>query len=265
LEECRRGVAVLDDATVGIAPHSLRAVTPAELGKILPLAQAGPIHIHAAEQVKEVEDCLAWSGARPVTWLLDHAPVDARWCLIHATHLDHLEIGRLAGNAAVAGLCPITEANLGDGFFPAAEFSRAGGRFGVGSDSNVLIDAAGELRMLEYGQRLLSRTRNVLAAGEARSTGRSLFDAALQGGTQALSISPVGLCPGAAADIISLAASAPSLRARRADFFLDGWIFGGAKIDRVWRRGREVVRDGTHLARGSIRERYQRMMVGLLE
>jgi formiminoglutamate deiminase len=265
VEECRRAVTVLDDAIVGIAPHSLRAVTPEELRKILPLGQAGPIHIHAAEQAKEVEDCLAWSGSRPVTWLLDHAPVDARWCLVHATHLDGVEIARLGGSAAVAGLCPVTEANLGDGFFPAAEFSRAGGRFGIGSDSNVLIDAAGELRSLEYGQRLVSRARNVLAAREGRSTGRSLFDAALQGGAQALGITPIGLCKGAAADLVSLSATDPSLAAGKADFLLDGWIFGGAKIDRVWRRGREIVRDGAHLAGGAIRERYRRTMIGLLE
>lgn len=265
LEDCRRAAATLADGCVGVAPHSLRAVTPEELGKILPLVPNGPIHIHAAEQIREVENCLAWSGARPVAWLLDHAPVDARWCLVHATHLDRIEIGRLAGSGAVAGLCPITEANLGDGIFPAAEYRTADGRCAVGSDSHVQIDAAGELRLLEYAQRLVCRSRSVLAAGEGRSTGRSLFDTALTGGAQALGVSVAGLCPGASADIVALQADHPSLAGRKGDFLLDGWIFGGARIDRVWRRGREVVRGGRHVSGDAIRERYLHMIIGLLE
>jgi len=147
----RKTIANLPDATIGIAPHSLRAVTPDELRAIMPLADGGPVHIHAAEQVKEVEDCLAWSGRRPVQWLLEHAPVDRRWCLIHATHTTDAEIAAFAGTGAVAGLCPITEASLGDGIFPAREFLDAGGTFGVGTDSNVLVGIADELRQLEYG------------------------------------------------------------------------------------------------------------------
>src|SRR4051794_16550819 len=150
----RKAIRKLPGANIGIAPHSLRAVTPDELTAIIPLADGGPVHIHAAEQVKEVEDCLAWSGQRPVQWLLDRAPVDRRWCLIHATHTTNEEITAFAETGAVAGLCPITEANLGDGIFPACEFVDAGGRFGVGTDSNVLIGVADELRQLEYGQRL---------------------------------------------------------------------------------------------------------------
>jgi len=265
LADCRRVAAALEDANVGIAPHSLRAVTPEELREILPLAQAGPIHIHAAEQTKEVENCLAWLGARPVAWLFDHAPVDARWCLVHATHVNPSEIGRMAHSGAVAGLCPVTEANLGDGIFPAAAYADAGGRIGIGSDSNVLVDAAGEFRLLEYAQRLSLRCRNVLAAGEGRSTGRSLFDAALEGGARALGVSAVGLRPGASADIVTFGRDDCSLAGARGDSILDGWIFGGARIDRVWRWGREVVRDGRHRAGGAIRERYRRMLVGLLE
>src|SRR3546814_4237499 len=139
---------------------------------LAPLAEGRPVHIHIAEQMKEVEDCLAWSGARPVEWLLDHAAVDARWCLVHATHITAGETAAMAQSGAVAGLCPITEANLGDGLFPAEAFVAAGGRYGVGSDSNVRIDAAGELRLLEYGQRLARRGRNLLAPGQGRPTGR---------------------------------------------------------------------------------------------
>ena len=144
----RKAIAPLPGANIGIAPHSLRAVTPDELAAIIPLADGGPLHIHAAEQVKEVEDCLAWSGRRPVQWLLEHAPLDRRWCLIHATHTTDEEVTAFAKSGAVAGLCPITEASLGDGIFPAREFLDAGGTFGVGTDSNVLVGVADELRQL---------------------------------------------------------------------------------------------------------------------
>ena len=152
MEESRRAITHLDDANIGVAPHSLRAVTPDELRGIVPLAKGGPVHIHAAEQTKEVDDCVAWSGARPVQWLLDHVGVDANWCLIHATHMDDGETEGLAKSGATAGLCPITEANLGDGVFPTPAYLACGGHFGIGTDSNVLIDPAGELRMLEYAQ-----------------------------------------------------------------------------------------------------------------
>jgi formiminoglutamate deiminase len=143
-------------------------VAPDELEAVVGLAAEGPIHIHAAEQTKEVEDCVAWSGARPVQWLLDNAGVDARWCLVHATHMTDEEIVRLARSGAVAGFCPITEANLGDGISPAAPFIAAGGTLGIGTDSNVLISAREELRSLEYSQRLRDRARNVLAAQSRR-------------------------------------------------------------------------------------------------
>lgn len=118
----RKAIASLPGANIGIAPHSLRAVAPDELAAIIPFADGGPVHIHAAEQVKEVEDCLAWSGKRPVQWLLEHAPLDRRWCLIHATHMTDDEVNAFAKTGAVAGLCPITEASLGDGIFPRANF-----------------------------------------------------------------------------------------------------------------------------------------------
>ncbi len=161
-EACAKIAASLDGANMGVAPHSLRAVTADELAAIVPLAKGGPVHIHAAEQTKEVEDSLAWSGARPVEWLLDNASLDARWCLVHATHMTATETEHLARSGATAGLCPITEANLGDGVFPADGFLSSGGHFGIGTDSNVLIDAAGELRALEYAQRLAHRARNLI-------------------------------------------------------------------------------------------------------
>jgi len=234
-------------AVVGVAPHSLRAATPEELAVVVALADGAPIHIHVAEQQAEVDACVAWSGVRPVRWLFDHADVDERWCLIHATHVDAEETSLLARSGAVAGLCPITEANLGDGVFPGRAFLDAGGRFGVGTDSNVEIGLANELRMLEYAQRLSARARNVLAP-VGGSTGRALFDAASAGGAQALGRLSGRLAPGASADIVSLAADSPSLAGRDGDAILDTWILGGARnlVDAVWSSGRKVVSEGRH-------------------
>lgn len=254
----RKAIANLPDANIGIAPHSLRAVAPDELTAIISLADGGPVHIHAAEQVKEVEDCLAWSGRRPVQWLLEHVPVDQRWCLIHATHTTNEEVNAFARTGAVAGLCPITEASLGDGIFPAREFLDAGGLFGVGTDSNVLVGVADELRQLEYGQRLKHRARNVLSGGAGRSTGRTLFDDALAGGARALAQPIAGLTPGARADIVTLDAAHPSLAGRTRDAVIDGWIFaaGNGAIDCVWAGGNKVVESGRHKLRQAARERF---------
>jgi formimidoylglutamate deiminase len=254
----REVVGRLPGANVGIAPHSLRAVTPDELAAIVPLAEAGPIHIHAAEQVREVEDCLASSGRRPVEWLLEHAPVDPRWCLIHATHTTASEVAAFARTGAVAGLCPVTEASLGDGIFSAREFLDAGGRFGIGTDSNVLVGIADELRQLEYGQRLKHRERNVLSGRPGASTGRALFDYALAGGAQALAQTTAGLKPGARADIITLDLAHPSLAGRQGDAVIDGWIFaaGSGAIDCVWAGGSKVVEGGRHGLRSRARERF---------
>ena len=259
-----QAVASLDDANVGIAPHSLRAVTPEELREIVPLAKAGPIHIHVAEQMKEVEDCIAWSGARPVEWLLDKANIDRTWCLVHATHMTAKETQRVAVSGAVAGLCPITEANLGDGLFPAPQYAAAGGRFGIGSDSNVLIDAAEELRLLEYGQRLTLRARNVLTQQTGSSTGRALFDGALSGGFQALGNSVFGPRVGASADLVSLDEGDPVLAGRKGDALLDSWIFGGGRVDCVWRRGAKWVEGGRHRARDAIATRYKQAVAGIV-
>ncbi|GEC54413.1 formimidoylglutamate deiminase [Bradyrhizobium japonicum] len=254
----REAIRDLPGANIGIAPHSLRAVAPDELAAIIPLAKADPIQIHAAEQVREVEDCLAWSGQRPVQWLLEHAPVDQRWCLIHATHMTEQEVTALARSGAVAGLCPVTEASLGDGIFSAREFLAAGGRFGIGTDSNVLVGVADELRQLEYGQRLKHRERNVLSGRPGASTGRALFDHALAGGAQALAQTKAGLAPGARADIVSLDTAHPSLAGRSGDAVLDGWLFatGSDAIDCVWAGGDRVVAGGRHRLRDKAREQF---------
>jgi formiminoglutamate deiminase len=266
LEASRRAAAALPDAIVGVAPHSLRAVTPEELQAVAALAPAGPIHIHAAEQLREVEACVAWSGARPVAWLLDNAAVDARWTLIHATHLDEAEIAGLARSGAVAGLCPTTEANLGDGIFPADRYLAARGRWAIGSDSNIVVDPARELELLEYAQRLSHRARNLLAPAEGASTGASLFRGALAGGAQALGLPTHGIAEGASADLVSLATDHPSLAGRSGDALLDGWIFASraGAIDRVWRHGECVVEAGRHRDRERIVARYCRTLEKLL-
>ncbi len=263
LEGCRHALAPLPDAVLGIAPHSLRAVTPQELAALLPLNQ-GPVHIHIAEQTREVEACVAWSGQRPVQWLLANAPVDARWCLVHATHVTDAEWQAMVARGAVAGLCPITEANLGDGLFPMRDFAGAGGRFGVGSDSNVLIDAAEELRLLEYGQRLTLRGRNVLAQGGA-SSGRWLFAQALEGAAQALGVQG-GLAAGRPAELVELDTAHPALVAREGDAWLDSWLFAarGGAVRSVWRDGRRLVHEGRHVGRERIAARYAQVVARVL-
>jgi formimidoylglutamate deiminase len=266
VEASRRAIASLPDANLGVAPHSLRAVTPEDLAQITPLAAGGPIHIHAAEQTKEVNDCLAWCGRRPVEWLLDEADVNARWCLVHATHLTASETTDLAASGAVAGLCPITEANLGDGVFPAEAHLGAGGAMAVGTDSNILIDAAQELRALEYAQRLTKRARNVLATPDVTSTGRRLLDAALAGGARALGLAGAGLELGASADVVELNADDLALVGRAGDKLLDGWVFaGGARAtQRVWRRGEIVVEQGRHVDAARIGAAYRATLERLL-
>jgi formimidoylglutamate deiminase len=264
VEGCRSAAARLPGAVVGIAPHSLRAVTAADLEAILPLAAGDPIHIHAAEQTREVEDCLAATGQRPVEWLLSHAPVGPGWCLIHATHMTPTEAAGLAATGAVAGLCPVTEANLGDGIFDGPGFIGAGGRFGVGSDSNVLIGVPDELRQLEYSQRLGMRARNVLSA-RGGSTGRALFEGALAGGAAALGTHAPAVAAGADADFVSLDPSHPSLADKHDDDILDAWIFACSRpvVDSVWIGGVKVVSGGQHHARERIAARFRRAVGGL--
>ena len=260
LDGCRSVVKALPGGRVGVAPHSLRAVTPEELTAVVAMAKDGPIHIHVAEQVKEVEDCITWSGARPVEWLLDNAGLDGRWCLIHATHMTDDETRRMAQSKAIAGLCPVTEANLGDGTFNAVVFGEAGGKFGIGSDSNVLIGLPDELRQLEYSQRLLHRSRNVLAS-PGQSTGRALFDGAVDGGGIAMA-TKTGIAAGNPADFVSLRLPDGDLAD---DLALDSWLFAnGTKPDSVWVAGRRQVEGGRHHRRDEISARFRTVMRELL-
>jgi len=243
------------DHAVGLAPHSLRAVPPAPLSEAVAGLHAqwpdAPVHIHIAEQTAEVEGCLEVRGARPVQWLLDHLPVDDRWCLVHATHVDSAEVAGIVKAEAVAGLCPTTEADLGDGLFPAGEFLASGGRVGVGTDSHVGRAAAGELRLLEYGQRLQHRARNlVLPPGEVHN-GAGLWRAAVRGGAQALGRASASLSVGQRADLVSFDALAPGLVALDGDHLLDAVIFGGttSAVDTVIVGGRLCVKHGRHVDR----------------
>jgi formiminoglutamate deiminase len=262
LEASRTAVASLDSAVVGVAPHSLRAVTPDELAAVCAMEPEEPIHIHVAEQQREIDDSIAWSGMRPVEWLLNHAEVDDRWCLIHATHMTGSEVQRLAASGAIAGLCPITEANLGDGTFAGQDFVQHGGRYGVGSDSNILIGIADELRQLEYSQRLAHRARNVMA-NSGGSTGRAMFDAAVRGGSVALGVNETGLAKGAQADIVTLTGELIDLL--DGDGALDAWIFtNGVAVDDVWVGGTKVVEAGRHRLRENVSTGFQRAMRELL-
>jgi formimidoylglutamate deiminase len=237
----------LDGASLGIAPHSLRAVDAQELGELVRAYASGPIHMHAAEQAREVDECLAWSGARPVEWLLDNMPIDQRWCLVHCTHMTQVETQRLARSGAVVGVCPITESNLGDGIFPAVAFEQAAGRYAIGSDSNVRIAANEELRTLEYSQRLRDQRRNRLGS-QGSSTGRVLLDAACDGG-----------------DIVVLDHSHPALIGRCEDAVLDAWIFAaGNVVSDVFASGRHVVVDGRHTRADHVRSRYAETATQLL-
>ena len=253
LEAAQCAVATLPDARLGLAPHSLRAATGPELDALVTLAAGRVMHIHVAEQLREVEDCVAATGARPVEYLLASAPIDERWCVVHATHMTVAETTALAATGAVAGLCPITEADLGDGIFSALAWRDAGGRFGIGTDSNTAISAAQELRLLEYGQRLTHRARTLLAP-PGISTGRDLWDKATRGGAQALDRHIGALDPGHRADIIVLDAAHPALTGRDDDAILDAMIFAAATpcITEVLVGGRLVVRDGQHIARDKI-------------
>lgn len=268
LAASRRALADLPEGLVGVAPHSLRAVTEDELHQVVALADGGPIHIHIAEQAGEVAACLEWSGERPVEWLLNRFEADSRWCLVHATHVTDAEISKISKRKSVVGLCPVTEANLGDGIFPARELVAGQGLYGIGTDSNVLIDAAEEMRMLEYSQRLLHRSRNILAADADMSTGRSIFDTVLRAG-HAVSgrQGPVGLRAGATADIVVFRDGDPVFQKKTGDDLLDSWIFARNKggVDTVWSGGKKVVESGRHVHRSPIEAAYRQAMEKLLD
>jgi formiminoglutamate deiminase len=266
MESSARHVTRLPGAQLGIAPHSLRAVDAPELAQLLKAFPRAPVHMHAAEQTGEVEECVAWSGQRPVAWLLANAGVDARWCLIHCTHMTAEESAGLAASGAVAGLCPITEANLGDGIFEAPRYVDAGGRLAVGSDSNVRIALGEELRTLEYGQRLRERKRNRLGP-TGSSTGRHLFDAARRGGAQALAQATGALAEGKVADIVVLDKMHPVLVGRRGDAVLDALVFAGGDglVREVIAGGRVVVKEGRHVNRDALRRRFAQTVTRLAD
>ena len=251
------------DIAFGIAPHSLRAVPPEALTAIVAAVDAAtPIHIHIAEQTGEVDQCLAWSGKRPVEWLLANAPVDRRWCLVHATHVTADEVRAAAASGAVAGLCPTTEANLGDGFFPAEDWRAAGGAFGLGTDSHISVSFIEELRWLEYGRRLIARRRNRLTGTDGI---RDLFLAALDGGARA-SGRPIGrIAPGLRADLIVLDQDAATLAEVPPDRLLDALVFAGNvnPVKHAMVGGRWQVRDGRHSRRDDILSRYRRALASV--
>lgn len=262
---CAEIINTIAGADLGIAPHSLRAATREELNAILPLAENGPIHIHIAEQFKEVEDCLAFSGRRPVELLIDWVGNVGSFCLIHATHLTPDETLAIAKSDSIVGLCPITESNLGDGIFNASPFIEAGGKYGIGSDSNIEINAFAELRQLEYSQRLALKSRNVMTA-PGQSTGLRLFDSALKGGSSALGQAISGLTVGASADFVTLRADHAAFAGHGLETILDAAIFGGSRglIDTVWTRGLKRVENGRHIESQRISARYRATMNRLL-
>lgn len=251
------------DSVMGVAPHSLRAVTRQGLDAVVRLAPLAPVHIHLAEQVAEVAEVQAATGARPVEWLLAHAEVTARWCLIHATQMEPAETLGLAATGAVAGLCPLTEANLGDGIFDGMRWQGVGGRYGVGSDSNVRISLREELQMLEYSQRLAHRGRAMLAS-DAQSTGRVIYTAACAGGAQAAGRAAGAIRVGDWADLLRLDTSG-DLGARAGDAILDTFIFAGhdRMVADLWSAGRHIVQGGRHVARDRVAARFGRVMARL--
>lgn len=253
-----------DRLRVGIALHSLRAVPEEALKLVLAsdASKACPIHIHIAEQIGEVQDCLATRGARPVEWLFDHASVDARWTLVHATHLSDKETAQIARSGAVAGLCPTTEANLGDGLFPLADFIDANGTLGIGSDSHISVSPVEELRWLEYGQRLSTRHRNIVARHTGDSVGETLWRAALRGGAAASGLAVGELRAGARADLLVLDDRAPLLAARDERSLIDSFLFAGnvPLVRDVMVGGEWVVRGFTHRDEDRIAARYRSVM-----
>ena len=258
LDGARAALAALPpDAVLGVAPHSLRAVAPDRIARIAALAGDGPVHMHLAEQIPEVEEVRAHLGARPVEWALESIALDARWCLIHCTRMQPHETEGLAGTGAVAGLCPLTEASLGDGIFDGVRWGGAGGRLAVGSDSNIRVALAEELRQLDTSQRLRDHSRAALAA-PGQSTGRHLMEAVAAGGAQAAGRGAGRIEDGAWADLLALRADHPDLAGLTGDTALDTFVFAGGSemVADVWSAGRHLVRDGRHVARETIVAAY---------
>jgi formimidoylglutamate deiminase len=256
---------------VGIAPHSLRAVTPEELNAIVAHLNThdntAPIHIHAAEQLKEVVDCFAWSRKRPVEWLIDNADVDQRWCLVHATHLNDDEIAALANSGAVAGLCPSTEANLGDGIFNAPDYFSKNGSWGIGGDSHVGVDPFRELGLIEYAQRLKGTRRNILRTPDVDSIGGGLYRQALAGGARALGQKVGAIAINHRADLVVMNSDDVALAEHKGDTLLDAAIFGPARqaVRDVMVGGAWVVREGHHALEDTAFARYRTALKRLLD
>lgn len=253
---------------VGAAPHSLRAVSGGQLRDLVAGLPAGrPLHIHVAEQQLEVRQCLEATGARPVDYLMDQVEVDGRWCLVHATHLSDGEVAALAASGACAGLCPTTEANLGDGLFPLTPYMSAGGVFGIGSDSHVSQSPVEELRWLEYGQRLARQQRNIAVDDSCRDVGTYLWRKALHGGARASGRAVGSFAPGRRADLLVLDSAHPSLDGAPADEVLGRFLFCGNDnlVRDVLAGGRWVVRDGRHIDQDAIARRYTQAVRALRE
>lgn len=265
-EEARKTItAGPKDWNIGVAPHSLRAVDKQGLSSAIGFANGGPFHLHLAEQVAEVEELEAYRGKRPVEWLLDNHSVDASWCLIHCTQMTPRETKVLAETGAVAGLCPLTESSLGDGIFNGTSFFEAGGRMGIGSDSNIQISFFDELKTLEYSQRLRDRSRAALAT-EQKSTGRVLFDAAVQGGAQAAQRRSGVIASGQFADLCGISIDNEYACNRSGDTVLDSLIFSGSGsqcVREVWSAGRHIVQGGRHISRDTVTKNFMRAIAEL--
>jgi formimidoylglutamate deiminase len=258
LDEARDAVELLPtDSGVGVAPHSLRAVAREDLSQMVRLAAGGPVHMHLAEQLAEVAEVSAAWGARPVEWALENLELSPNWTLIHCTQMTPLETEGLARSGAVAGLCPLTEASLGDGIFDGVRWLDAGGRISIGSDSNIRISLAEELRQLDTSQRLRDRSRAALATPNL-STGRRLFEAACIGGGLSSGRGGGLIEVGAWADLLALDATHPDLAGVQGDTAIDSFVFAGGNnmVEAVWSAGRSVVRDGRHPKHDQIVARY---------
>lgn len=250
------------DVRVGVSPHSLRAVSPPMLKDLLAgmatIDPEAPIHIHVAEQTKEVNDCVSWSDQRPAEWLLNNAPVDKRWCLVHCTHVTTTEVERIATSGAVVGMCPTTEGNLGDGIFPFMRYRNKKGLYAIGGDSHLSRDPAEELRWAEYGQRLTLRRRAVSASPDAPSVGTNLWTEAATGGGQALGRRMGSIAPGMRADLVVLDGDGVELAGRSGDRISDTLLVcaGTRLVKHVMVGGKWVIRDGKHAGSEAIASRY---------